>query len=305
VIIKENIEGEDAEVTVDNRTNEEKTVDVNTAGDTTVVMVGKRKIIITKDGVSVKKQNDGEDWEDEEIDVEENVADNDNNQECNKDAKCEKKKRKRADVDWFGLDLGLNNYMTSNKLGKVPVNTPIDLNVWRSVHVATHFLPTRVSLIGRGVVNLKSAITLDFNNLNFKNDFNIEPNSETFATSASANALKKNKLLLTYAQIPLLLNFNTRPGTDKGVSFSVGGYAGYLLDAKTKQIDIKDDKTKNHDDYQINPIKYGLTARLDFKWFDFYVNYNLSNMFADNTAVQANGNPKTQIVSAGVNLINF
>lgn len=275
---------------------ERQEVEVEEEGDTTTVVVGKRKIIITKDGVIVKKRGEDEKWAAEVIE---------NEHGCDKEKKG-KPKRKSTDVDWFGLDLGLNNYFTKGEIGRLPENSQLmKLNTWQSIHVATHFLPTRVSLIGRGAVNLKTALSVEFNNLNFANDFDIDPNASTFAPIApTAKALKTNKMVLTYGQIPLLLNFNTKPGTKKGVSLSVGGFVGYLLDAKIKHVDIDGKKNKNHDDYQINPVKYGLTARMDFKWFDFYVNYNMSELFVDNSSFPTQ-NPKTQLVSAGINLLNF
>lgn len=287
--VTENIEGDEGQ-------NE---VEVEEEGDTTTVVVGKRKIIITKDGVIVKKRGEDEKWAAE-------VIENEHGCEGCEDGKKKKPKRKSTDVDWFGLDLGLNNYFTKGEIGRLPENGKLmELNTWRSIHVATHFLPTRVSLIGKGAVNLKTALTVEFNNLNFANDFDIDPNASTFAPIApTAKALKTNKMVLTYGQIPLLLNFNTRPGTKKGVDLSIGGFVGYLLDAKIKHVDIDGKKNKNHDDYHINPVKYGLTARIDFKWFDFYVNYNMSDLFVDNSSFPG-ANPKTQLVSAGINLLNF
>lgn len=283
---------EEENIVIENKADNEiqKEVTVNKDGDTTIVNVGKRKIIITEEGVVVKKQSEDNagQWEDE--DAEDGTC-------CEGDEKP--KRRKKNDVDLFALDLGLNNFITNGQFGKAPANNEMRLNAWKSVNVTTHFLPTRVSLIGNGAVNLKTAISLDFSNLRFQNDFFVNPNSETIVLQETPDKLKKNKMVLTYAQIPLLLNFNTHPSSSKGVSFSVGGYAGYLVDAKTKTKDVDDKKLKNHDDYLVNPLRYGLTARVDFKWIDFYVNYNLSTLFNDPQ------NNNTQLVAAGINLIDF
>ena len=56
---------------------------------------------------------------------------------------------------------------------------------------------------------------------------------------------------------------------------------------------------KVNGEYNLNPFRYGLTARIDFKWFDFYLNYNLSEMFEEGN------NPSTQTFVAGINLIDF
>ncbi|MBX7243059.1 MAG: PorT family protein [Bacteroidia bacterium] len=277
----------------------------------TEVIVGDRKIIIErKDGdmkVIMKRKNKDGEWieekrqdgegdsgnviEEKEIEI---VEDNDNgNEGC-----CEREKRKAVDVDLFGLDLGWNNFITDGKVGKNPVEM-MEMDNLRSMHVTSHFLPTRVSLFGNGAVSLKSAISLNINNFRYKNDFILNPDADYVTPVASSEPYSKNKLVSTFLQIPLLLNFKTRPHRESSVELSMGGYAGYLLDAKTKRVDMEGTKLKDHDDYNLNPLKYGVTARLDFKWFDFYVNYNLSNFFADGQG------PKTQLVEAGVNLLNY
>lgn len=278
----------------------------------TEIIVGNRKVFIGKDKdgeykVIIKKKNKRGEWIEEKErgeKQERELIQEDEREEDHRDGSCEggrrnpKSGRKPVDVDFFGLDLGWNNYFTEGRVAKTPVEM-MDLDNLRSMHVTTHFFPTRVTLFGKGVVNLKSALSLDFNNFRFKEDFNLNPDADVITPVASTEPLSKNKLTTTFVQIPLLLNFKTRPQRESSVEFSVGGYAGYMLDAKTKRIDMDNNKFKDHDDYNLNPVKYGLTARLDFKWFDFYVNYNLSNFFADGQG------PKTQIVEAGVNLLNY
>jgi len=259
-------------------------------GDTTEVKLKGRKVIIIKDNdgthVSVKKKG-SEGHGDSEGDEEED-------KEC-----CEK--RKAVDVEPFALDLGLNNYLTDGKLAKIS-DPRLQLNAWRSVDVNCYFAPTRVALTNNGKVNLKTAISLNMNNLMFNNDSSyLTKNPVDYLSFTKVDQpLQKNKLLATYVQLPLLLNFQTNPGKDsKNVSFSIGGYAGYLLGSRAKHIKADGDKVRENGNYNLNPIKYGLTARLDFRWFDFYVNYNLSSLFEDKKG------PTTQLVSAGINLLDF
>jgi hypothetical protein len=260
-------------------------------GDTTEVKLKGRKVIIIKDNdgthVSVKKKGSEEHGEG-------HGEGHGGDDEC-----CEK--RKAVDVEPFALDLGLNNYMTDGKLAKIS-DPRLQLNAWRSVDVNCYFAPTRVALTNNGKVNLKTAISLDMNNLMFNNDSSYLTKNPTDYLSFTKveQPLQKNKLLATYVQLPLLLNFQTNPGKEsKNVSFSIGGYAGYLLGSRAKHITADGDKVHDSGDYNLNPIKYGLTARLDFRWFDFYVNYNLSPLFEDKKG------PTTQLVSAGLNLLNF
>lgn len=209
--------------------------------------------------------------------------------------------RKTTEIDLLGLDLGFANYISNGNFGSDVAGPEMAIkNVRLGSHVALHFFGTRVSLAGRGKVNLKTAITIDWNNYYFTSDVTLIEGQEGIEFGTSPEALSKNKLTTRYAQIPLLLNFNTAPGKKNNVSLSVGGYGGILWSAHTKQVTEEGNrKTKNKGTYNLNPIRYGLTARLDFRWFDIYMNYNLSEVFAQNEG------PTAQAIEAGINLIDF
>lgn len=276
----------------------EQEVQVNTEGDTTEVVVGNRRIIISKDANGKSRVIVRENKEEEEIVVEDEGEHED---DCDNHGNCKKHKRKAVDVDLFGLDVGLNNYFTKNRIGQVPAEN-LDLKTWRSVEVTTHFFPTTLRLFGRGAVNLKSAISLNFNNLMFKKGFIMQPDKDKLTIDPLPNdvTLTKNKLLATYVQVPLMLNFDTNPDREKkSVKLSVGGYLGTLIGSHTKRVDMNDRKDKVRDDFNLNPLKYGLTARFDYRCLDFYVNYNMSTLFAENQG------PQTQLVSVGLNLVDF
>ncbi|RMG55663.1 MAG: hypothetical protein D6722_27550, partial [Bacteroidetes bacterium] len=74
---------------------------------------------------------------------------------------------------------------------------------------------------------------------------------------------------------------------------------GILWAARTKQISEENGKVKRDGDFHLNPFRYGLMARVDFRWFDIYLNYNLSTLFTEGEG------PETQTFVAGINLIDF
>jgi hypothetical protein len=212
-----------------------------------------------------------------------------------------KKKRELSNVGFMALDFGVNNYFMDGNFGKDALEDPrLEVKPFRPLsHVGLHFLPTTASLIGRGAVNLQTAISIDYNNYYFVNDITLVPKQDMLTVADSTGSFEVNKLFARYAQIPLMLNFNTRPGSDDGVSLSVGGYAGVLWKARTKQ--KTDGGGKNHttDDFNLNTFRYGLTARMTFKWFRFYANYNLSSLF------DVDEGPNTQTFSAGFIVFDF
>ncbi|MEM8897265.1 MAG: outer membrane beta-barrel protein [Bacteroidota bacterium] len=207
---------------------------------------------------------------------------------------------RNGNVDFLAFDIGVTNYHNSNgTFGKDAAPEELELRVFRpGGHVALHFLPTTVPLIGRGAVSLKTALTVDFNNYYFNNDITLAPDQDSLNVSFSGENFDRNKLFASYAQLPLMLHFNTRPGSDRGVQLSLGGYVGLLWGSRTKQ-KIGNDKIKIKDDFNLNPVRYGLTGRLSLRWFRLYVNYNLSDLFEEGEG------PEVQTFSAGINVFEW
>lgn len=300
--------------------------------DSTVIELKTRRIIIiSEDGekrvvVKEKKGNDpynsGEgdviiieestdseeayEYAEEEEYMEEEEYEFEDQEEYNYEHK-KKKRGKRSDVDLVAFDLGLTNYYAGGLFGANVINNGsanlLALNEFRpGSHVAVHLLPTTASLIGRGAVNLKTALTIDYTNLYFAKNVVIQDNGEQLTFTESATNFSRNKLTARYVQIPLLLNVNTDPGGKDGVSISFGVYGGMLWKGWTKQVYEENGQKivdKVNGDYNLNPFKMGLMGRLDFKWFDIYVMYNTTPLFQDGQF------PETQTVVAGVNFINF
>lgn len=271
--------------------------------DTTEISVGKRQFLIIKDEngkrIEIKDtEKDGYDGDDRDADWDEEREWDDDDYDYRQ--KQEEIKDRKSDVDLLGLDIGFTNYFANNTYGTDAAIPELDLVPFRpGGHVALHLLPTRVSMAGNGAVNLKTAITVDWNNYHFTNDITLLEGQEQLTFDTTGVSFSRNKLMVRYAQIPLMLNINTDPQNDDGVSISFGVYGGILWKARTKQVSAENGKVKINGDYNLNPFRYGLMARIDFKWFDFYMNYNLSELFAEGN------NPSTQTFVAGVNLIDF
>lgn len=272
---------ESTEPQATNRTNETEEV----TNDTTVVSWNKKRFVIISDGegkrIEVKDRND--DWYG-------NWDDDDN--------------RSRSDVDLLALDLGITNYWVDGKYGADAAVDELEVRDFRpGSHVALHLLPTTVGIFEKGNLNLKTAITIDWSNYYYANDITLIEGPEGLQFDTTGVDFSKNKLTARYAQIPLMLNFDSRSkGCDDdkgGISFSIGGYAGILWKAWTKQVSEEEGKVKLDGRYNLNRFKYGLMARLDLRWFDIYVQYNLSEVFEEEKG------PSTQTFMAGINVIDF
>lgn len=100
---------------------------------------------------------------------------------------------------------------------------------------------------------------------------------------------KKNKLSLTYLELPVELRFRTKLNA-KGnrFKFAAGFKAGYLIGSHTKYRgddygvfnDGQDEiKLKRHGIENLSKFRYGVTARIGYGVFNLHVYYGLSNLF--------------------------
>lgn len=269
--------------------------------DTTIISWRKKEFVIVKDEdgthMSIQRKNEWDDddrWENEDWDDE-----RDWNREDWEDEK--KKSYKQSEVDVFAFDYGLTNYYVDNQLGKDATIPDLALKSFRpGSHLGLHFIPTRVSLDRRGVISMKTALTLDISRHNYIEPITLQPEQELLTyTKDTTMTFDKNKLSAHYIQVPLMLSLNTAPRTDKGLEISFGVYAGMLWKGVLKQEAPGLDKVKIKDDFNLSKFRYGLMARFDFSWLDLYVNYNLSNLFEEGQG------PATQTFTAGINIIDF
>lgn len=199
----------------------------------------------------------------------------------------------------FGLDLGMNLMLQNGTTTFGSKYNPIENRIGKSMHVGLHFLPTRINLV-KHVVNLKTGLTLDVMNYRFDNKTVMLPRTDSVAVYFDSTGFQKSKLTATYLQIPLLLQFDTNPEEEeRSFRFAFGGYGGLLIGSQTKLVTNTDEKIKTEDDFNLNKIRYGVTARIGYGGFDLYVNYQLSELFSSKK------DPGFTALTFGVNLLDF
>jgi Outer membrane protein beta-barrel domain len=116
---------------------------------------------------------------------------------------------------------------------------------------------------------------------------------------------QKNKISLTYVDIPLEIRIRTNPNK-KRKSFKIyfGGKFGYLINNHIKYIgeDFTTGKWIKYKTYNlpnIDPFRYGLTARLGFG------KLNLSGYYALNTLFNKNKSNEIYPLNIGISLFLF
>jgi hypothetical protein len=124
------------------------------------------------------------------------------------------------------------------------------------------------------------------------NDYTLNPVKDPDGSFSliKANTLYpgayKSMIVTDYFEVPVGFRFDTHPeDIARSLSISVGGRAGVLFDGFTKLKYTQDGETKTMKDKQnhgLNPIRYGLYARLGIGGFNFFTFYNLSPLFVTN-----------------------
>ncbi len=255
--------------------------------DTTEISLRKKRVIIVKDDDETR------------ITIGRYEEDDDRDDSRRYSGKRHNKRYRDTDTDFLAFDLGVTNFHQDGTFGREATIDDLELRAFRPLgHWALHFFPTRTPLSRRGTVNLQTAITLDFNNYYFVRDITLLQDQETVTITETGDEFERNKLSALFAQVPLMINFRTRPRRSSGVSLSMGAYFGLLWRSRTVQ-KLDGDKIKVKDRFNLNNERFGLTARLSFKWFRLYFNYNLSDLFENGEG------PEVSTFTSGINIIQF
>jgi hypothetical protein len=94
----------------------------------------------------------------------------------------------------------------------------------------------------------------------------------------------KSKLAANYIDVPLELRFKTGKSVKKTFRMAIGIKGGVLFNShtKVKYKDITEDekwKEKSIGDFSLNHFRYGLTARVGYRYFNIFGYYSLSDLF--------------------------
>jgi hypothetical protein len=122
--------------------------------------------------------------------------------------------------------------------------------------------------------------------------------------------VQKSQLITNYLEVPLELRYSSNP-EDPARSFkaSIGARIGYLYDAFTK-VKYREEgevrKLKNKQDYNLNPFRYGVTARVGVGNFSIFGYYNLTPLFREGKGFYERNSPRDfNTFTVGISLASF
>ncbi|MEM6829621.1 MAG: hypothetical protein AAF551_03835 [Bacteroidota bacterium] len=213
----------------------------------------------------------------------------------------------------FNIDLGVNNWLEN---GDFPDANGANYSVkpWGSWYLALNSVNRSWVF---GPVFLEWGAGVSWYSWKLDNpDFRITEGDERveLVTNPDENGIK-SKLTASYVNVHLVPMFDFSGGRRKltkiesngvrikkysrrGFRFGVGAYAGYRLGSHTKfkfNGDGSTEKDRERDNYFLENFRYGLRAQIGWKEAEFFVNYDMNEVFSSGRGPQ----------SAELNAISF
>ncbi|MCK4465033.1 MAG: outer membrane beta-barrel protein, partial [Bacteroidales bacterium] len=98
-------------------------------------------------------------------------------------------------------------------------------------------------------------------------------------------SLEKSKFATSYLTVPLLLEFQVPAGKrSRRLFFSGGVIGGLKIGSHTKMVYKENGnrkKDKNRGDFNLSPLRYGVTARVGYRALKVFANFYLTPLFED------------------------
>lgn len=255
-------------------------------------------LLNTDTTTTVVKEEKEEDW---------SVRENNDEDEDDEDYKAMQRwsSRKRT-YHSFNFDIGTNNYLTSGGFPDAD-NSPYTVKPWGSWYIGINSVQ-RTRLANKFFIEWGMGVS--WYNFKFQDERTIVTKDDSqvyFATDLRDLDFKKSRLTATFINasfVPMIdFGANKRKSSffdgNNSESFRIGagGYIGYRIDSFTKQVYKEDGHKrdpKNHDNFYLNNLRYGLRLQVGFDDVDLFFNYDLNDLFIENKG------PKLNAFSFGV-----
>lgn len=210
--------------------------------------------------------------------------------------KSYKKHKSNLSTNWFIVDLGFANLRDNTVYGSPEANAylhdngnghftkgDMDLINGKTSNVNLWIFMQKLNVINH-VVNLKYGLGLEMYNWRYSSNISYSKSPDAFVYRDTIN-FSKNKLATDYITIPLMINIDPTPDKKRGFSFSAGVSAGYLYNARNKQISNERGKQKIRSDFDLNPWRIAYIAEMGLGPVRVYGSYSV-NPLHDHGLVQ-------------------
>lgn len=261
------------------------------SNDSTEAFPVKKKIVISKDGV-ILKDNENNEEEVDEMEFEfKDLFDQ---------GKRKKSKKIKRTEDYFDIGFGFNQQLEDGQY--LVEDIAGELDFWESISFNLGY--GAKSRIGNPYSKVYVKYGVDFSWHNFHLDGNEiltnNGSAATFDTVSSILGFKENKYHIAYLNVPVMLqlDFSEAGDRDEAFTFGIGGYAGIRLLAKTEieynTAQYEKVEVKTYDDFFTQQFRYGLMTQIGFDSFKITASYDLNEFF------RADKGPAYNMVNIGI-----
>lgn len=185
---------------------------------------------------------------------------------------------------WSGFEVGVNYPM--NGSFQPDFNSPhLQVDPSQSFSYSFNLMEQRIRIV-KDYFGIVTGIGFTNSRYGFKDDhLRLMANSDStwgYHDSTLISGFTKNQLRINSFNIPLLLQINTSKYDDKNFHISFGVIGGIRIGSKVKYVyDVfggeNDHKEKGR--YNLNPFQLSATARIGFRDFGLFANYNILSLY--------------------------
>ena len=208
------------------------------------------------------------------------------------------KKLKNTETNWWIFDLGFANFIDKSPtlywLAANPNSLPFypgpvmspenfSLNNKKSTNINVWVVTQKLNLY-QHKINLKYGLGVEMFNFRFDKPISFR---EDIITNVKYDVVSftKNKLLVKYLTVPVQINFSPNPTNKKAFYASIGMSAGYLWNAKNKQISGERGKEKFRGNFNLNDWRFATIGELGLGAIRLYGSFANSNIFDINQRI--------------------
>lgn len=188
--------------------------------------------------------------------------------------------RNRFKGHWSGLELGFNNYLTSDRSLVLPSDIEyMSINSSKSINFNLNFSQLSLGLTQH--IGFVTGLGVNFNNYRFNGNNNIQKGSNgVIGILDPERELEKSKLATIYLNLPFLLEIQI-PANNNHIHLAAGPVGAVRIGSHTKLVYQDGPTVKAHGDFSLNMLRYGGTARVGYGNFQLYGTYYLTPLFQE------------------------
>lgn len=205
-----------------------------------------------------------------------------------KESKSETSAREEYPTSFGGItfsnfDLGMAKMLDNGKGSLSPENEFLRYKRWKSINVGFDVL--QVGYRSSDAFRVVLSAGFDWTHFRLKNDIIFKEDTSPLEYEESDINYSKNRFSSSYLRIPLAFEYRTKTrGFPGRLRYSFGPIAGILIQGSQKFKSKDEGKSKNVDDFNYAPFRYGAFARVNFGGLGLYGKYYFNDMFENSPA---------------------